>query len=106
MLTLQDAHDFFAEHLSNESFSKFPAEKQLAAIRTAANDIAAAAGIPELPDNLPVNLRNAVFEQAIFLLLNPHLITGSTGSDPLLALSPRAKAWLPPAPAVCPLLRG
>ena len=106
MLTLQEANDFFANHLSNESFSKFPAEKQLAAIRTAACDIAAATGVPELPEKLPVNLRNAVFEQAVFLLLNPHIVTGNTDADSTLVLSPRAKAWLPPAPAVCPLLRG
>ena len=106
MLTLQEANDYFANHLSNESFSKFPPEKQLAAIHTAAGDIAVATGIPELPENLPVNLRNAVFEQAVFLLLNPHLTTGNTDGDSTLVLSPRAKAWLPPAPAVCPLLRG
>ena len=106
MLTLQEACDFFARHLANETFSKFPAEKQLAAIHTAAGDIAAATGISELPESLPENIRNAIFEQAVFLLQNPHISTAGADADSRIILAPRAKAWLPESPGCCTLRRG
>lgn len=106
MLTLQDADNFFSTHLSGESFAGFPEDERLKAIQTAARDIAAAVKMTELPENMPLNLRHAVFEQAVFLLLNPHISNCDSQNVPTLRLAPRAQALLPEFPGICFLRRG
>ncbi len=109
MLTLQDADDFFATHLLKEDFSAFSAEKRLAAVQTAARDIAAMLNMETLPEPVTGVIRNAVFEQAAYLLLNPNILAGNTSFDDVNHISPRARAWFAPehfVPATCPVLRG
>lgn len=109
MLTLQDADDFFATHLLKEDFSAFPDEKRLAAVQTAARDIAAMLNMETLPEPLPGAVRNAVFEQAAYLLLNPNILAGNTSDNNVNHISPRARAWFVPehfVPVTCPVLRG
>lgn len=109
MLTLQDADDFFATHLLKEDFSAFPAEKRLAAVQTATRDIAAMLNMGTLPEPIPGTIRNAVFEQAAYLLLNPNILAGNTSGNDVNHISPRARAWFAPEhniPVSCPVLRG
>ena len=109
MLTLKDADDFFATHLLKEDFSAFPTEKSLAAVQTAARDIAAMLNMDILPEPITGIIRNAVFEQAAYLLLNPNILAGNTSDDHVNHISPRARAYFAPEhnlPATCPLLRG
>ena len=96
MLTLNDADEFFAAHLLHETIAVFPDAKRMAAVQTAARDIAAACGFSELPETLPEHIRNAVFEQAAYLLLNPQVFTGNGDEAAENVISPRARAMLVP----------
>lgn len=107
MFTLQDADRFFAEHLLHEKISEFSDEKKLAAVQTAARDIAAALEVETLPEILPENIRSAVFEQAAFLLFNPRIFTGNPDNEPFNTIAPRARMMLPEKNHLrCTLQRG
>lgn len=76
MLTVTDGDLFFSEHPLNKCYLKFPAEQRGSAIVTAERDVAAALGKEALDDTSDSRVTAAVFEQAIFLLLNPEYLTG------------------------------
>lgn len=94
MPNLQKADDFFSNHLLKEQYFEFPEPTRSAAVAAAARDITAALKREEFPEDAGDLIYSAVFEQAIYLLLNPHIVTGATDAAKQDIISPRAQAML------------
>ncbi len=94
MPNLQKADEFFSKHLLKEQYFEFPEQIRSAAVAAAVRDITAALKLEAFPADAGELIYSAVFEQAIYLLLNPHIVTGSTDSAKQDIISPRAKAML------------
>ena len=94
MPNLQQSDEFFSTHLLKEQYFTFSDEQRRAAVAAATRDITATLQLehfPELPGEL---LLASVFEQAIYLLLNPHINAGSTDAKKQDIISPRAMTLL------------
>ena len=94
MPNLQQAEDFFTNHLLKEKFFEFSVSARTAAVSAAKRDITAALKLTEFPDDPGELITAAVCEQAIYLLLNPHITAGTTDASKQDVLSPRARALL------------
>lgn len=94
MPNLQQADEYFAAHLLKERLFEFSDEQRRAAVSAAALDITAALKLETFPAEPAALILSAVFEQAIYLLLNPHIVAGSTDAEKQDIISPRAKAML------------
>ena len=94
MPNLQKADEFFSNHLLKEQYFEFPEPTRSAAVAAAARDITAALKLEEFPEDAGELIYSAVFEQAIYLLLNPHIVTGATDAAKQDIISPRAQAML------------
>lgn len=94
MPNLQQADDFFTNHLLKEKYFEFSVSDRSAAVSTAVRDISAAMKLTEFPDVPGELISAAVYEQAIYLLLNPHITAGTTDASRQDVLSPRARALL------------
>lgn len=94
MPNLMDADDFFSNHLLKEKYFEFPDALRSAAVATAAMDITAVLKIDALPEPAPEMLKCAIFEQAIYLLLNPNMLAGDTENRNSGIVAPRAQPFL------------
>ena len=94
MPNLQKADEFFSNHLLKEQYFEFPETVRSSAVATAVRDITAALKLKEFPEEPSELIFSAVFEQAIYLLLNPHIVSGTTDADKQDIISPRAQAML------------
>ena len=94
MPNLQQADEYFANHLLKERLFEFPDEQRQAAVTSATLDITAALKLETLPADPGTLVLAAVFEQAIYLLFNPHIVAGSTDADKQDIISPRSRAML------------
>lgn len=92
MLTVTDANEFFSSHPAKENFAAFTEEQQNNALTGSIRDISAILGWNEFPEEPEEMLKAAVFEHALYLLLNPHVAAAASLETPLLA--PRAKMFL------------
>ena len=92
MLTVTDANEFFSTHPAKENFAAFTEEQQTNALTGAIRDISAVSGWSEFPEEPEEMLKAAVFEHALYLLLNPHIAAAASPETPLLA--PRTKMFL------------
>ncbi|MBE6363434.1 MAG: hypothetical protein E7054_07250 [Lentisphaerae bacterium] len=94
MPNLQQADEYFANHLLKERLFEFSDEQRRAAVTAATLDVTAALKLETFPSEPAALILSAVFEQAIYLLLNPHIVAGSTDAAGQNMISPRAKAML------------
>ena len=94
MPNLQQADNFFSNHLLKEKFFEFSIPARTAAVSAAVRDISAALKLTEFPDDPDELLNAAVYEQAIYLLLNPHITAGTTDASKQDVISPRAQSLL------------
>ena len=94
MPNLQQADEYFSNHLLKERLFEFSDEQRQAAVTAATLDITAALKSETFPTAPGTLVLSAVFEQAIYLLLNPHIVAGSTDADKQDVISPRAQAML------------
>lgn len=83
MLSVSDSDKFFLIHPLSGCYGGFSEAEKEAALHIAECDVSAALGVPELPADAPWFTLNAVYEQMIFLLLNPEHLTGRTSGTPL-----------------------
>ena len=94
MPNLQQADEYFASHLLKERIFEFSDEQRRAAVTAATLDITAELKLETFPANPVALILSAVFEQAIYLLFNPHIVSGSIDAAGKDIISPRAKAML------------
>lgn len=94
MLNLQRSDEFFSTHLLKEQYFAFSDEQRKAAVAAAARDITAILQLEHFPEDPGELLLASVFEQAIYLLLNPHINAGSTDAKKQDIISPRAMTLL------------
>ena len=91
MPTLKDADEFFSGHLLKEKYFAFSDSERSAAVTTASSDINAVIKSKADPGNYPDIINTAIFEQAIYLLLNPHILSGAIEAEKAEIISPRAQ---------------
>ena len=94
MPTLKDADEFFSSHLLKEKYFNFSDAERSSAVATAGMDINAVRNSGDIPQEYQDNFDAAIFEQAIYLLLNPHILSGTTDAENASIISPRAKMLL------------
>ena len=94
MPNLQQADEYFANHLLKERLFEFSDAQRRAAVFVATLDITAALKLEEFPAEPADLIVSAVFEQAIYLLLNPHIVASAADADKQDIISPRAQAML------------
>lgn len=94
MPNLQQADEYFANHLLKERLFEFSDAQRSAAVAGATLDVTAALKLEEFPAEPAALIVSAVFEQAIYLLLNPHIVASGTDADKQDIISPRAQAML------------
>ena len=108
----EEANQFFTDHPLKKEFFEFEEEIRHAAVSAALRDVTAALKLETFPDDPDPMLKAAVFEQAVYLLLNPHVLSGNTDSKGCSVLAPRALALLPetggntPECRFCSIVRG
>ena len=94
MPNLQKVDEFFSNHLLKEQYFEFPEQTRSAAVAAAVRDITAALKLEAFPEDAGELIYSTVFEQAIYLLLNPHIVAGATDAVKQDIISPRARAML------------